>query len=189
MATYPNAFGATAPLLSGDDRDNRSPAIAAGDPFGNNAEHALLEYQTRKRLAEIDSATVTAQELKASRRRLHAIRAVEAEATHGVGMGEVLAAIKANGAAIEANGAAILNIRRRERNRNNDWTPILVERVGDNPVGVAPPHHPASREEVLRMTGAQISNLEAAFNLPVGRFAGADLAARRSLVLDYLLES
>ena len=119
MATYPSATQATTPLSSADNRDNQAPPIAAGAVFGDNAEEAKIEYKNRKRMREADPGSVTMAELKESRRRLCAIETVEAQVTHGMGTGAVLAAIF-------ATNAAISNIRRRERNRNNDWTPILM---------------------------------------------------------------
>ena len=182
MATYPSAIEATNPLGSGDNRDNPAPVIAAGAPFGDNAELAKLEYETRKRMREANPTSVTQAEVSASRRRLCAIENVEAQVTHGTGMGALMAAVA-------ANGAAIANIRRRERNRSNDWVPFLVERVGDNQIGVAPPNFPVSRLAVFRMTAVEIGILEEAFNLPVGHFGGLTLAERPEAVVEYFTES
>ena len=213
MASWPVDVPQTGELTSGDRRDDRAPAVAAGEPLANQTNCAISEEENRKRLRSENPATVTDAEVQESRRRRVALETCEAQMMNGMGNGAILAAITANGAAIAANGAAIAangaaiaaaaaangaaiaangaairNIRRRELSRNGTWTHILVETIGGNPAGVAPPSHPVSRGAVLRMTAAQVTALEAAFNLAPGTFDGADLADRRNAVLEYLLE-
>ena len=202
MATAPVAFAESAPLASGDPRDDRAPAIAVGAPLAVCVSRSIAEENNRKRLILEDPNLVTTEELHQSRRRRVALETCEAQIHHGMGNGAILdavqanaaaiqalaAAVQANGAAIQANGAAIRNMRRRELNRNGTWTRILVETVGPNAIGVAPATHPGSREDVLGMSGPQITALQAAFNLEPGRFDGANLAARRNAVLTYLLD-
>lgn len=207
---FPSAIAATAPLVSGDYRDERAPDIAAGNAFGNSVTEALLEEDTRKRLREMDPVVVTGDEVKASRLRRVAIETTQAQVTHGMGNAAILAAITnltnsidslndridaqgdridAQGDRIEAQGARVQNMRRREKMRNGIWSEILVEFPGRNPVGVAPANQPTSRELVFTMSKQDIEALEAAFNLPVGRLSGYDTAAaRRNAVMEYLTE-
>ena len=90
------SFSAAVPqsgiLGSGDNRDNRAPAINAGENFDGQVEDAAIEYSNRKRLRERDPNAVTEDEVKASRRRLVAIETFEAQETHGMGNGAILAA-------------------------------------------------------------------------------------------------
>lgn len=162
MATWPVDVAQSAALASGDPRDERAPAVAAGALLGNSTNSAISEEANRKRLRAVDPNSVTEAEVQA-----------------------LLAAIQANAAVTRA---AIRNLRRRELNRNGTWTHVLVETAGPNPIGFAPQNHPQSQEEVLRMTGAQITALEASFNLDACSFNGGDLAARRNAVLNYLYE-
>ena len=182
MASWPVDVLQTGELTSRDPRDDRAPAVAAGAPLANITNCAISEEENRKRLRSVNPASVTDAEVQESRRRRVALETCEAQMMNGMGNGAILAAITANGAAIAAvaaaaaangaaiaaNGAAIRNIRRRELSRNGTWTHILVETIGGNPVGVAPPSHPVSRGAVLRMTAAQVTALEAAFNLAPG---------------------
>ena len=188
MASWPVDVPQTGALTSGDPRDDRAPAVAAGEPLANQTNRAISEEENRKRLRSDNPASVSDAEVQESRRRRVALETCEAQMMNGMGNGAILAAIAANRATIAANGAAIRNIRRRELSRNGTWTHILVETIGGNPVGVAPPSHPVSRGAVLRMTSAQVTALEAAFNLAPGTFDGDDLADRQNAVLEYLLE-
>jgi hypothetical protein len=53
---------------------------------------------------------------------------------------------------------------------------------------VVPPIHPLSHEALLQMDDEQLNELESQFNLPVGHFAGENVAIRRQAVLRYLTE-
>lgn len=199
----------TTALASGDPRDNLAPAINNGDAFGAQVEDAALEADTRKRLRQRDPNAVTEAEAKASRRRLVAVETYEAQVTHGMGNDAVLTAIadlsaqvnalsaqmtafgaQMNGFGAQKNalGAQMTNARIRERNRNMEWIPLVVERGGANAIGVAPAAFPASREALNNLSGAQITNLQDAYNLPAGAFAGANLGARRAAALHYFCE-
>lgn len=97
--------------------------------------------------------------------------------------------IQANATAIEAMQANLRNLRRREKNRERlGWTPILVERPGDNPMGTVPPNHPQSERDVLELQENDIIELERAFNLPPGYFHGSVISERQCAVLEYLYE-
>jgi hypothetical protein len=130
-------------------------------------------------------------------------------ANHGVLLGELTAA-KAQGQNILAsmNGlskallisinaglksnrlhtvAMVRNVRAREQNRHNVWTPLVVERPGISEMDVVPPIHPLSHEDLLQMDDEQLNELESQFNLPVGHFAGgANIVNRQQAVLRYL---
>lgn len=195
MATWPVAVAQSTALASGDARDERAPAVAVGGPLANNTNLAISEEEKRKRLRSENDGIVTAAELQESRRRRVALETCEAQMIHGMGNGALNAAVQSIGNDVQAIrndvhaiGATVRNLRRRELNRNGVWTHILVETAGPNPIGVAPPTHPVSRDAVFRMTVAQIVALEAAFNLPPGTFNGVGLAARRDAVLEYLLD-
>ena len=181
MATFPAKIDQTAALASGDGRDNQAPAIAKDDPCGDHSEPARVEWSNRKRLRELDEDAVTTGELKESRLRKVAVETLEAQATYGAGNAAILKAI-------QANNAAIQNIRRREKNRAGLWTPILVEKNGDNPVGVVPAMHPQSRGAIFSLSANDVTALEGAFNLPAGRFNAPTLALRQERVLDYLTD-
>uniref|UniRef100_A0A7S1Y694 Uncharacterized protein n=1 Tax=Grammatophora oceanica TaxID=210454 RepID=A0A7S1Y694_9STRA len=182
----------TTALVSGDPRDNLAPAINNGDAFGTQMEDAALEADTRKRLRQRDPNTVTAAEVKASRRRLVAVENYEAQVTHGMGNAAVLTAIADLGAQLNARftelNARMTNARSRERNRNMEWIPLVVERGGANAIGVVPAAFPASRESLNNLSGVQITNLQNAYNLPAVAFAGENLASRRIAALRYFCE-
>lgn len=82
--------------------------------------------------------------------------------------------------------AQFANLRRRECIRNKAWTPLLVDRAGVNPVGVPPAIFPASRAAVLALSDAEFTDLQDAYNLPAGYFAGATLAHNRNAVDEYI---
>ena len=107
MASWPVDVPQTGELTSGDRRDDRAPAVAAGEPLANITNRAISEEENRKRLRSENPATVTNAEVQESRRRRVALETCEAQMMNGMGNGAILAAIAANGAAIAANGAAI----------------------------------------------------------------------------------
>lgn len=76
-----------------------------------------------------------------------------------------------------------------QRQVNSDgtqWVPVVVERDGVHPIGVAPPNFPASRAAIGAMSNQAITALESQFNLPAGYFGHADVPTRRDNVLAYL---
>lgn len=84
--------------------------------------------------------------------------------------------------------AQFANVRARSLNKfGTPWTPLQVERVGANPVGVLPAIFPASAVALISMTGHQITALQEAFNLPAGYFDGPTLADRREAVREYIM--
>jgi hypothetical protein len=72
--------------------------------------------------------------------------------------------------------ASVQNVRAREQNRHNVWTPLVVERPGFYEMDVVPPIHPLSHEALLQMDDEQLNELESQFNLPVGHFAGGAIS-------------
>jgi hypothetical protein len=196
MNAFPTDIPQSQPLLSGDGRDVRAPGIVAGEAFADQVVRAALEANTRKHLRDLDPNIATNDEIKRSKRRLIAVETIEAQVSNGVGDAGVLAAIAALGVQTNARIAAlgvqtnalVRNLRAREKNRNNQWTAVVVERPGVHEVGVAPATWPASRQHVLQMQAPNIGVLEAQYNLPVGHFAGNNLGIRRNAVLTYLQE-
>ena len=181
MATFPANINQTAQLGSLDGRDERAPPIGVGDNVDDQSKLAINEEVNRKRLRDLDPNAVTEDEVKQSRIRRIAVETTEAQVTHGLGNAAILQAIAATNATVQ-------NIRRREKNRAGTWTPILVERSGNNQIGVAPANFPPSRGSVLSLSGNQITALQVAYNLPVGYFGNGALATRRNAVLDYFLD-
>jgi hypothetical protein len=192
MNAFPIDIQKSLPLLSGDERDARAPGIAAGEAFAVQVEHAAFEANTRKRLRDIDPNIATNDEMLRSKRRLIAVETIEAQVSNGVGDAGVLAAMAALGAQMNALGAQMnalfRNQRARERNRNNQWTAVVVERPGVNEIGLVPASWPATRQHVLQMQALNIGVLEAQYNLPIGHFAGRNLGTRRNAVLTYFQE-
>jgi hypothetical protein len=85
--------------------------------------------------------------------------------------------------------ASFRNMRARERNREDDRTPLVVEKRGVNTINVVPPIHPLSYEAFLEMDNEQIDALEKQFNLPEGHFKGGEaMNVRQEAVLHYLTE-
>jgi hypothetical protein len=188
MNAFPTDIPQSQPLLSGDGRDVRAPGIEAGEAFADQVEHAALEADTRKHLRDLDPNIATNDEVKSSRRRLVAVESVEAQVSNGVGDAGVLAAMAALGARIDALGAEFRNQRARDRNRNDQWTGLVVERPGVHEIGLVPSCWPATRVHLIGMNDDEIDLLEAQYNLPLGHFAGETLGARCHAVLTYFLD-
>jgi hypothetical protein len=195
MNAFPTDIPQSQPLLSGDGRDVPAPGIVAGEAFADQVVHAALEADIRKHLRDLDPNIASNDEIKSSKRRLIAVKTIEAQVSNGVGDAGVVAAIaalvvqtNAQGVQTNALGALVRNQRARERNRNNQWTAVVVERPGVHAIGVAPASWPASRQHVLEMQAPNIAVLQAQYNLPAGHFAGETLGTRRNAVLAYLQE-
>ena len=84
--------------------------------------------------------------------------------------------------------ARIENICRLERNRNNQWTAILVERKGANPVNMAPSNFPATREKLIDLTNEELEALEVAYNFSANRSEGDGLEQRLDGLVTYFME-
>ena len=96
------------------------------------------------------------------------------------------------GGAVTAMGerfdARMQNMRIRERNRQGEWVPVLVEHPGPNAMGVAPAIFPPNEAAVGAMNAAEIDALRNAYNLPAGSFGAGALAVRRAAVMHYIRE-
>lgn len=177
------------------------PEAAAGDAVEQAVADGRWVGDTRKRLLDDDDddepAAATSDEQQRRIRRRRAVVAVDttsAQSSNGNQYAEV-AVQTANQAEriqtlsdrLEAGfaclGAQFANLPRRARHNTGTWTPL---HAGPNPVGLPPAVYPASPAAVLALTGAQITALKKAFNLPAGHFDGATLTDRRRAVQVYV---
>ena len=119
---------------------------------------------------------VTDNEVAASQVRLHAVAAEHAAHTYGGGIPQWAQAMM----------AMIQNQRIRTGNtQDHTWSPLLVETLGANPVGVPAVQFPATRNFVFGLTAAQLDSLETDYNVP-GQFGGATVRDRRNAFLRYV---
>ena len=138
-------------------------------------------------------------EIAESQVRLHAIVAEHAAQTYGGGMppwAQNLQQTLQNMQQTQQNmqqtqlelSAMMRNQRIRSGNtKDQTWSPLLVETTGVNPVGFASALFPANRNLVMGLTGAELDNLEVAYNVP-GQFAGPNVRDRRNAFLRYVSE-